>query len=163
MDFKYEWLNTFCFICGLLGHTERNCHLLYEDVDGQVTKPYGSWMKAPTRKGMMNSGERRLRNEPPEMEASNFGNNSKYGSVMIRGVIMASKSVYDDKESSGKHAANGNMSMHKERPNFPIITSQTIFNGQDLGDSANIMALLKENEAEYDSALIVSDTKRRRS
>lgn len=36
-------------------------------------------------------------------------------------------------------------------------------NRQDFGESANVMALIKENEAEYDSELIVSDTKRRRS
>ncbi|KAH9684395.1 reverse transcriptase domain-containing protein [Citrus sinensis] len=163
VDFKFERLNIFCFICGLLGHIERNCPSLYEDVDGQVTKPYGPWMKAPTRKGMMNSGERWLRNEPPEMEASKFGNSSKFGSVMIMDVIMATKSVHDDKESRGKNAADGNVPMHKESPIFPIINSQMGFNGQDFGDSANIIALLKENKAEYDSALIVLDTKRRRS
>ena len=133
VDFKYERLNTFCFICGLLSHTERNCPSLYEDVGGQVTKPYDPWMKAPTRKGMMNSGKRWLRNEPLEMEASNFGNKSNSGSVMIMDAIMASKSVSDVKKPSGMHAADGNVAMHKE------------------------------NEAEYDSALIVSDTKRRRS
>ena len=123
----------------------------------------GPWMKAPTRKGVMNSGEHWLRNEPPEMEASNFDNNSKSGSVMIMDAIMASKSVSDVKKPSGMHAANGNVAMYKESPHFPITNSQMVFNGQDIGVSANIMAFLKENEAEYDSALIVSDTKRRRS
>ena len=58
MDFKFERFNVFCFIYGLLGHTERNCLSLYDNVDGNVVRPYGIWMKAPPRRGMMNSGER---------------------------------------------------------------------------------------------------------
>lgn len=36
-------------------------------------------------------------------------------------------------------------------------------NRQDFGESTNVMAIIKENEAAYDSELIVLDTKQRRS
>lgn len=134
MDFKYERLNIFFFICGLLGHTERNCPSLYENVDDQVTKPYGPWMKDPTRKGMMNFDERWLRNESPEMEASKFGNSSKSRSGMIMDVNMAIKSVHDDRESRGKEVVDGNVQIYKKSPIFPIVNSQMCFNGQDFGE-----------------------------
>ena len=31
VNFKYERLGTFCFICGLLGHVERFCPTLFYD------------------------------------------------------------------------------------------------------------------------------------
>ena len=68
VDFKYECLNVFCFICGLLSHTERNYLSLYDSEDGNVARPYGLWMKAPTRRGVINSSERWLRTAPPEMK-----------------------------------------------------------------------------------------------
>lgn len=76
MDFKYERLHIFYYICGLLGHTERTCPTLYESAK-PVTKPYGQWMKAPNRKISMNSGDRWLRSSPPGKEDQNFGNYTK--------------------------------------------------------------------------------------
>lgn len=64
IDFKYERLNIFCFICGLLGHTEKQCPKLYECSTGEIVKAYGHWMKAPNRRNQMNSGERWLRSTP---------------------------------------------------------------------------------------------------
>ena len=83
MDFKYERLNVFCFICGLLGHTKCNCLSLYDSVDGNVVRPYGIWVKVSPRQGMMNSGERWLRTTPPEIEEGNLGNCSKSGVAMV--------------------------------------------------------------------------------
>ncbi|KAL9440546.1 hypothetical protein AB3S75_019254 [Citrus x aurantiifolia] len=74
VDFKYERLNVFCFICDLLGHTEHNCPTLYDSMESNAVRPYGTWMKAPPRRGMMNSGERWLRSEPPRMEEDIPGN-----------------------------------------------------------------------------------------
>ena len=49
VDFRYEKLTVFCFICGCLGHTDRKCSKLYECFDGDILKPYGSWMRASYR------------------------------------------------------------------------------------------------------------------
>lgn len=48
--FKYENLPTFCFICGLLGHSEKFCSVLFEKTEEEITKPYGVWMRAPLRR-----------------------------------------------------------------------------------------------------------------
>lgn len=38
VNFKYEKLLTFCFICGMLDHTESRCDKLFESPDGVVKK-----------------------------------------------------------------------------------------------------------------------------
>ena len=43
MDFKYEHLRNFCFIYGLLGHTKRNCPLIYDHDAASIVKPYGPY------------------------------------------------------------------------------------------------------------------------
>ncbi|KAL9411935.1 hypothetical protein AB3S75_045523 [Citrus x aurantiifolia] len=102
VDFKYERLNVFCFICGLLGHTERNCPSLYDGVDDNATRPYVIWMKAPSRRGMMNSGERWLRTAPPEMEEGNLGNYSNLWIAMVVSENGATRSANDGNKSRGK-------------------------------------------------------------
>lgn len=33
LNFKYERSGTFCFVCGVLGHTDRDCNIVYENPD----------------------------------------------------------------------------------------------------------------------------------
>ena len=61
VDFRYERLNLFCFICGCLSHTDRKCSKLYEYLEGNVLKPYGSWMRASHRKLPVHGGDRWFR------------------------------------------------------------------------------------------------------
>lgn len=63
MNFKYERLGTFCFVCGILGHSERECSVVYANPDKQVEKAYGTWLKAPARNVKNNSGAKWLRGE----------------------------------------------------------------------------------------------------
>lgn len=59
--FKYENVPTFCFICGLMGHSEKYCSKLFEVPEKEIVKPYGSWMRAPFKKQTNLIGSRWLR------------------------------------------------------------------------------------------------------
>lgn len=41
VNFKYEGVPTFCFICGLIGHSDKLCEKLFETSEGIMKKPYG--------------------------------------------------------------------------------------------------------------------------
>lgn len=62
VNFKYEQLGTFCFVCGILGHSERDCNIIYENPDKVVDKAYGVWLRAPSKNATKsNAGARWLR------------------------------------------------------------------------------------------------------
>ncbi|XP_074346159.1 uncharacterized protein LOC141684922 [Apium graveolens] len=60
---KYEKLGDFCFICGLLTHTERFCNKKLETADGGITREWGKWVRAPPRRMTGNSISKWLRAE----------------------------------------------------------------------------------------------------
>lgn len=62
VNFKYERMGNFCFVCGILGHTERECNIVYANPDKEVERAYGAWLRAPGRSGRQNVGARWLRN-----------------------------------------------------------------------------------------------------
>lgn len=45
VTFKYERLSTFCFCCGLLGHSDRFCRKAYEENIEPKDYPYGGWLR----------------------------------------------------------------------------------------------------------------------
>lgn len=47
---KYERLGDFCFTCGLLTHTERFCKKKFEGDGLIVSKEWGAWLRAPSRR-----------------------------------------------------------------------------------------------------------------
>ncbi|XP_031091105.1 uncharacterized protein LOC115996104 [Ipomoea triloba] len=60
LDFKYERLPSFCFLCGLLGHTDRFCSRNFEEGGVVGEKPYGVWLRAGGRRTMAMAGQRWL-------------------------------------------------------------------------------------------------------
>lgn len=63
VNFKYERLSTFCFVCGRMGHSDRDCGIVYANSDKVIERSYGIWLRAPVRGGKsQNIGARWLRN-----------------------------------------------------------------------------------------------------
>lgn len=56
INFKYERFCIFCFVCGVLGHTERECSVVYANFDKDIEKEYGVWLRAPNRNEKQNMG-----------------------------------------------------------------------------------------------------------
>ncbi|XP_074342938.1 uncharacterized protein LOC141680674 [Apium graveolens] len=47
---KYEKLGEFCFVCGLLTHTERSCKKKINGEADSSGREWGSWLRAPPRR-----------------------------------------------------------------------------------------------------------------
>ncbi|XP_075489138.1 uncharacterized protein LOC142527993 [Primulina tabacum] len=63
VNFKYERFTQFCFICGLLGHTDRFCDKLFTILEDDIKKKWGIWLRAPIRKNTNTEGSRWLRDD----------------------------------------------------------------------------------------------------
>uniref|UniRef100_A0A803QQI1 Reverse transcriptase domain-containing protein n=1 Tax=Cannabis sativa TaxID=3483 RepID=A0A803QQI1_CANSA len=64
VNFKYEDLPTFCFICRILGHSERFCDRLFDTPMHLIEKLYNLDLKAPPRRRHHNIGVEWLRTGP---------------------------------------------------------------------------------------------------
>ncbi|XP_060961741.1 uncharacterized protein At4g02000-like [Cannabis sativa] len=61
INFRYEFVPTFCFICGVIGHTDQYCSRLFIQPIASIVKPYGSFMKAVPRRTQYAMGAKWLR------------------------------------------------------------------------------------------------------
>lgn len=69
VDFKYERMPNFCFLCDVIGHTERYCHLLFEGADEETVRPYGSWIRASGWRPVVNVGAQWLISDDVERKS----------------------------------------------------------------------------------------------
>lgn len=88
VDFKYERLPTFCFICGILGNGDRFCQKRPRGESATSVKSYGPELRAGNRRNIPVAGqkwvapetvvERRQWAAPgARVDGANFGNNSQ--------------------------------------------------------------------------------------
>jgi hypothetical protein len=50
MQFKYEKLGVFCYLCGLLGHTDKTCPNRFEMEEDNDIRGWGEWLKPVVRR-----------------------------------------------------------------------------------------------------------------
>ena len=50
VHFQYERLGFFCYLCGLIGHTDVFCPRLFQESEQEVKAEWGAWLKAPVRR-----------------------------------------------------------------------------------------------------------------
>lgn len=70
ITFKYENVPTFCFICGIIGHSEKLCSKLFTTPEKEITKAYGAWMRAPFKRHIKPIGAKWLRSGNEEISRS---------------------------------------------------------------------------------------------
>lgn len=89
INFKYERVSSFCFVCGIIGHSESECNVVYANPEKTVERAYGAWLRAPNRNSKVGPGAQWLRNvhddEPRWMTKGSMGPGSsttEYGGKM---------------------------------------------------------------------------------
>lgn len=75
---KYERLGDFCFACGLVTHTERFCRRTIDSRGDGGDRDWGSWLRAPMRRGAGQGDSKWLRNEEDADWAAKFGRENNY-------------------------------------------------------------------------------------
>ena len=159
IDFKYERLHVFCFICGLLGHTEKQCPSLYDCHASTITKPYGQWMKAPTRRNNMNSGEKWLCSVPPEMGEGKYGNCMESADDMSIDSVHPIKSGIANLRSTEGGEKDRSVLLNKASNLLVPAKSQLTSKGKEVIGTGPT----KEGEEDFELGLVVVENKRRRS
>ncbi|KAL8148422.1 hypothetical protein AgCh_005694 [Apium graveolens] len=63
VNFKYERLGAFCFVCGILGHSKRDCSIVDANSYKVVDRAYGVWLRTPPKNATkLNTGAKWLKN-----------------------------------------------------------------------------------------------------
>lgn len=121
VNFKYENVPTFCFICGHLGHSEKFCGKLFDIPEEEITKPYGVWMRAPLRKQTRLVGSRWLRNDTLSDQNTATNDAGNLRTTMNQAprnqeVVVTDGINQGDKESQNKEIGGNQANLKKQNP-----------------------------------------------
>lgn len=111
VKFKYERLPNFFFLCGIIGHRERFCHLLFEGANEETERPYGSWLRATGRRPPMSSGNQWLLPNGPPRPASNLTSTQE---VEMTEVGAHTQYMYENQSILCTEGDNGQISRNLE-------------------------------------------------
>lgn len=115
--FKYENPPTFCFICGLMGHSDKFCSRLFDTPESEIVRPYGSWMRAPFRRQTKMIGAKWLRNgngDDRNFAAGNSQSSNRETNVMPQNQGLHSKGEDQGDKVNQIMDNGGNISLLKE-------------------------------------------------
>lgn len=156
VQFKYEGVHTFCFICGVIGHSEKFCDCLFEAHMEQIENPFGVCMRVVPRKKNHTIGSKWLRDGTMRAGVSDEREDHQN---------------YDKSDESGKQVAVIWESNARGGQNVKDIITK----GANLGirydthmpdyrdNNPRIASNVMEKEIEYNDGMVVRDPKMRRN
>lgn len=72
IQFKYTHLPSFCFIYGMLGHTDKLSGKLLQLQEGEVKKEWGLWLRATPKRSSCEDGGLWLRDSNSQWVGGDF-------------------------------------------------------------------------------------------
>ena len=75
---KYERLGEFCFVCGMVTHTDRFCRRFMSNNSEDGVKEWGSWLRAPPRRAAGQSQSKWLREEDDDTWEARIGRANEF-------------------------------------------------------------------------------------
>lgn len=150
VNFKYENIPTFCFICGVVGHSEKFCSKLFELNDEEVVKPYGAFMRAPFRGHVKPIGAKWLKTEMAgSSSTSETVNQGGYRREVTR--VNVPQSEPNNPESSLGRENQGKFKLQAEKSGA----------GKESVTEKNLSATITENEVIRKDFAVIETKKRR--
>ncbi|KAL8557335.1 hypothetical protein ACS0TY_004683 [Phlomoides rotata] len=115
--FKYEKLHTFCFVWGILGHTENFCEVRFSSPEVEPKREWGLFLKALDRHGRLLTSSKWL-GEMSDVGSVVGGNNSE---------IEFGKEASFDKYTGCDRGDNSNLSMGVYDPQAIVLVTQRLW------------------------------------
>ncbi|XP_060963951.1 uncharacterized protein LOC133033270 [Cannabis sativa] len=154
VNFKYERLPTFCFICGIIGHTERFCPRLFLKPLHLQEKPYTLELRASSQRRQTTFGAQWLHSEATvrgETHQAHHGNN------LVQNVTLFPRSA---EMIGGLNGANHGPDFSHNLPHNE--NRNSILENLE-GNSDDVALSVRKSGDFFDSTyLIVFDSKRKR-
>ncbi|KAM6568954.1 hypothetical protein CsatB_016939 [Cannabis sativa] len=156
-NFKYEHLPTFCFVCGIIGHSERFCPKRFDQPIDQLKKPYGIGMRAQMKKKNYLIGAQWLRTGHDD------------GGVAVLSGVSGNSGAGADASSlpkimeidCGNHDGDHNPIILGKNQS-EIVKGGGVVNGQNNGKGQSHIIREDESALNEDDLLLILDNKRRR-
>jgi hypothetical protein len=127
VDFRYENLPMFCFLCGYIGDNENNCNKTDSAMEERVINPRGPWLRS-TSYGMRVNDKRDPKFNSNPMKSMNGGN---FSPIPIAMLDMLAKMTLEEEASAAATKRTTENTEESNKTGIEQNTPRGNANGQD--------------------------------
>ncbi|KAK1404491.1 hypothetical protein POM88_004096 [Heracleum sosnowskyi] len=148
INFKYERLPSFCFYCGLIGHSDKFCEALFDNPQAGDERKYDSSLRAPLKRQNTSKGNQWLRDANGSSVI--LSNSGGYGDIPVEDGGQDGKSTNSrdlrntQREKSNQISLRDNIALNQE------VTDIDDLNEEDYGPNNEGIVVSKQKRARKD-------------